>query len=154
MWRPNIKSLEHIFVKNIDMLIHHIIRKFYIPTSNPEVIDKVEFNIHRWFMLDNTLVSVATCDPVKSRLFSQVYLNIFPGFPHTLQPLTAFKNKVHFAVKLIFMHIQDVWCSGDWNLTEYIIKWFAGVASGRKMYSILYLKSGQGWGKGIITDFI
>ena len=22
------------------------------------------------------------------------------------------------------------------------------------MYSILYLKSGQGWGKGIITDFI
>jgi hypothetical protein len=52
------------------------------------------------------------------------------------------------------MHIRDVWCSEDWNLTEYIIKWFASVASGRKMYSILYLKSGQGWGKGIITDFI
>ncbi|PKY59835.1 hypothetical protein RhiirA4_516622 [Rhizophagus irregularis] len=42
----------------------------------------------------------------------------------------------------------------DWNLTEYIIKWLAGVSAGRKMYSILYLKSGQGWGKGIITDFI
>ncbi|CAB4442488.1 unnamed protein product [Rhizophagus irregularis] len=42
----------------------------------------------------------------------------------------------------------------DWNLTEYIIKWLAGISAGRKMYSILYLKSGQGWGKGIITDFI
>ncbi|RGB23843.1 hypothetical protein C1646_773930 [Rhizophagus diaphanus] len=28
------------------------------------------------------------------------------------------------------------------------------MAAGRKMYLILYLKSGQGWGKGIITDFI
>jgi hypothetical protein len=157
MWRPDVKSLEHISVKNIDMLIRHIIQKFYIPTSNPKVVDKVEFNIHRWFMLDNTLVSVATCDPVKPCLFKiqgQLYLNIFPGFLHQLQPLTAFENKVHLAVKLIFMHIWDIWCSEDWNLTEYIIKWFAGVASGRKMYSILYLKSGQGWGKGIITDFI
>ncbi|UZO16790.1 uncharacterized protein OCT59_008166 [Rhizophagus irregularis] len=43
---------------------------------------------------------------------------------------------------------------GDWNLTEYIIKWLAGVSAGRKMYFILYLKPGQDWGKGIITDFI
>jgi hypothetical protein len=157
MWRPDIKFLEYITVQNISMLIHHITQKFYIPTSDPEVVDKKEFNIHRWFMFDNTLVSVATCDPVKPRLFKvkgQLYLNIFPGFLHQLQPLTAFENKVHLAVKFIFMHIRDVWCSGDWNLTEYIIKWFASVASGRKMYSILYLKSGQGWGKGIITDFI
>jgi hypothetical protein len=116
MWHPDVKSFEHISVKNIDMLIRHIIRKFYIPTSNPEVVDKVEFNIHKWFMLNNTLVSIATCDPVKPRLFKvkgQVYLNIFPGFSHTLQPLTAFENKVHLAVKSIFMHIRDVWCSGD-----------------------------------------
>ncbi|UZO22688.1 uncharacterized protein OCT59_015044 [Rhizophagus irregularis] len=56
--------------------------------------------------------------------------------------------------KLIRPITKDIWCSGDWNLTEYIIKWLAGVSAGRKMYSILYLKSGQGWGKGIITDFI
>jgi hypothetical protein len=115
MWCPDVKSFEHISVKNIDMLICHITQKFYILTSNPEVIDKVEFNIHRWFIFDNALVSVATCDPIKSCLFKikgQVYLNIFLGFPHTLQPLTAFKNKVHLVVKLIFMHIRDVWYSG------------------------------------------
>ncbi|GET54974.1 highly derived D5-like helicase-primase [Rhizophagus irregularis DAOM 181602=DAOM 197198] len=65
-------------------------------------------------------------------------------------------QKVEFNINKWFMieYSTDIWCSGDWNLTEYIIKWLAGVAAGRKMYSILYLKSGQGWGKGIITDFI
>ncbi|PKY61900.1 hypothetical protein RhiirA4_524406, partial [Rhizophagus irregularis] len=84
----------------------------------------------------------------------QLYLNIFPGFLHILRPISTFESVTHQAVKFIFSHIQDIWCSGDWNLTEYIIKWLAGVSAGRKMYSILYLKSGQGWGKGIITDFI
>ncbi|GBC10299.1 hypothetical protein RclHR1_00950036 [Rhizophagus clarus] len=99
----------------------------------------------------------ATCDSAKQRIYKiqgQNYLNIFPGFLHQLRPLTDFSANIHQAVKIIFTHIQDVWCSGDWNVTEYIIKWFAGMVTGRKMYSILYLKSGQGWGKGIITDFI
>jgi hypothetical protein len=157
MWRSDIKSFEHIPDKNITKLIRPICKNFYIQTSQDAPVEKIEFNIHRWFIADYNCICVATCDPVKPRLFKvkgQVYLNIFPDFPHTLQPLTAFENKVHLAVKLIFMHIRDVWCSGNWNLTEYIIKWFARVASERKMYSILYLKSGQGWGKGIITDFI
>jgi hypothetical protein len=55
---------------------------------------------------------------------------------------------------LIFAHIRDIWCSGNWKVTEYIIKWIAGMSIGKKMYSILYFKSGQGWGKGTITDFL
>ena len=54
----------------------------------------------------------------------------------------------------MFKYVRDIWCSENWKLTEYIIKWFAGMSVGQKMYSILYLKSGQRWGKGIITDFI
>ncbi|PKC65137.1 hypothetical protein RhiirA1_395532 [Rhizophagus irregularis] len=72
-------------------------------------------------------------DPDSKSLKHVIDKNI--GFLHVLRPIST-------------------WCSGDWNLTEYIIKWLAGVSAGRKMYSILYLKSGQGWGKGIITDFI
>ncbi|GBC21524.2 highly derived D5-like helicase-primase [Rhizophagus irregularis DAOM 181602=DAOM 197198] len=108
-------------------------------------------------MIEYSTVCVATCDPQKSRIFKlggQLYLNIFPGFLHILRPISTFESTTHLAVKFIFFHIQDIWCSGDWNLTEYIIKWLAGVAARRKMYSILYLKSGQGWGKSIITDFI
>ena len=43
----------------------------------------------------------------------------------------------------MFKHVRDIWCSKNWELTEYIIKWFAGMSVGRKMYSILYLKSGR-----------
>jgi hypothetical protein len=93
--------------------------------SQDAPVEKKEFNICRWFMGDYSSIYVVTCDPVKLHLFKvkgQLYLNIFSGFLHTLQPLTTFENKAHLAVKLIFMHIWDVWYLGDWNLTEYIIK--------------------------------
>ncbi|CAB4445268.1 unnamed protein product [Rhizophagus irregularis] len=156
MWRSEIKNLEHIPDKNINKLIRPIIKVFYTQSEQGPP-QKVEFNINKWFMIEYSTVCVATCDPQKSRIFmlgGQLYLNIFPGFLHILRPISTFESVTHQAVKFIFSHIQDIWCSGDWNLTEYIIKWLAGVSAGRKMYSILYLKSGQGWGKGIITDFI
>ncbi|GBC33503.2 highly derived D5-like helicase-primase [Rhizophagus irregularis DAOM 181602=DAOM 197198] len=156
-WDPNSKSLKHVIDKNIGKLIRPITKAFYTqPEQGPS--QKTEFNIYKWFMVENTDVCNATCDPHKQRIFrsltGQLYLNIFPGFLHVLRPISTFESTIHLAVKFIFSHIQEIWCSGDWNLTEYIIKWLAGVAAGRKMYSILYLKSGQGWGKGIITDFI
>ncbi|CAB4440345.1 unnamed protein product [Rhizophagus irregularis] len=156
MWRSEIKNLEHIPDKNINKLIRPITKVFYTQSEQGPP-QKVEFNINKWFMIEYSTVCVATCDPQKSRIFmlgGQLYLNIFPGFLHILRPISTFESVTHQAVKFIFSHIQDIWCSGDWNLTEYIIKWLAGVSAGRKMYSILYLKSGQGWGKGIITDFI
>ncbi|GET66181.1 highly derived D5-like helicase-primase [Rhizophagus irregularis DAOM 181602=DAOM 197198] len=156
-WDPDSKSLKHVIDKNIGKLIRPITKVFYTqPEQGPS--QKTEFNIYKWFMVENTDVCNATCDPHKQRIFrsltGQLYLNIFPGFLHVLHPISTFESTIHLAVKFIFSHIQDIWCSGDWNLTEYIIKWLAGVSAGRKMYSILYLKSGQGWGKGIITDFI
>src|SRR4051794_40935671 len=158
MWRPDINNFEHKFIKEISMLIRPIKRVFYKPSTDPEVPPmKTEFDIARWFLKENNIVCVANCDPSKSRLYKikgQGYLNIFPGFLHLPQSLSEFSAEDHARVNLIFAHIRDIWCSGDWELTEYIIKWFAGMSVGRKMYSILYLKSGQGWGKGIITDFI
>ncbi|GET52854.1 highly derived D5-like helicase-primase [Rhizophagus irregularis DAOM 181602=DAOM 197198] len=156
-WDPDSKSLKHVIDKNIGKLIRPITKVFYTqPEQGPS--QKTEFNIYKWFMVENTDVCNATCDPHKQRIFrsltGQLYLNIFPGFLHVLRPISTFESTIHLAVKFIFSHIQDIWCSGDWNLTEYIIKWLAGVSAGRKMYSILYLKSGQGWGKGIIADFI
>ncbi|CAB4441332.1 unnamed protein product [Rhizophagus irregularis] len=156
-WDPDSKSLKHVIDKNIGKLIRPITKAFYTQ-SEQGPSQKTEFNIYKWFMIENTNVCKATCDPHKQRIFKsltgQLYLNIFPGFLHILRPISTFESTTHLAVKFIFSHIQDIWCSGDWNLTEYIIKWLAGVSAGRKMYSILYLKSGQGWGKGIITDFI
>ncbi|PKY60692.1 hypothetical protein RhiirA4_484667 [Rhizophagus irregularis] len=156
-WDPDSKSLKYVIDKNIGKLIRPITKAFYTQ-SEQGPSQKTEFNIYKWFMVENTDVCIATCDPHKQRIFKsstgQLYLNIFPGFLHDLRPISTFESVIHQAVKFIFSHIRDIWCSGDWNLTEYIIKWLAGISAGRKMYSILYLKSGQGWGKGIITDFI
>ncbi|CAB4418773.1 unnamed protein product [Rhizophagus irregularis] len=156
-WDQDSKSLKYVIDKNIGKLIRPITKAFYTQ-SEQGPSQKTEFNIYKWFMVENIDVCIATCDPHKQRIFKsstgQLYLNIFPGFLHILRLISTFESTTHLAVKFIFSHIQDIWCSGDWNLTEYIIKWLAGVSAGRKMYSILYLKSGQGWGKGIITDFI
>ena len=158
MWRPDINDFEHKLIKEIGMLIRPITRTFYKPSSNPEERpEKVKFNILSWFLDDNPLVCVAQCDPSKSRMYKvkgQFYINVFPGFMHIPQELSEFNKEELAKTKLIFIHTRDIWCSGNWELTEYIIKWFAGVSIGKKMYSLLYLKSGQGWGKGIITDFI
>ncbi|GBC11440.1 uncharacterized protein OCT59_025476 [Rhizophagus irregularis] len=130
MWRSEIKNLEHIPDKNINKLIRPITKVFYTQ-SEQGPSQKVEFNINKWFMIEYSTVCVATCDPQKSRIFKlggQLYLNIFPGFLHILRPISTFESTTHLAVKFIFSHIQDIWCSGDWNLTEYIIKWLAAVA--------------------------
>ncbi|GBC17055.2 hypothetical protein GLOIN_2v1880406 [Rhizophagus irregularis DAOM 181602=DAOM 197198] len=146
-WDPDSKSLKYVIDKNIGKLIRLITKAFYIqPKQGPS--QKTEFNIYKWFMVENTDVCIATCDPHKQRIFrsltGQLYLNIFSGFLHVLRPISTFESTIHLAVKFIFSYIQDIWCSGDWNLTEYIFKWLADVSAGRKMYSILYLKSGQG----------
>ena len=158
MWRPDINAFKHYTMKEIDVLIRAISVKFYTPSSNPEEkAKKEEFNISKWFFFDSSLVYVSDCDPIKPRLYKvkgQRYINIFPGFLHIPQSLSEYSTKEHAGARLMFKHVRDIWYSENWKLTEYIIKWFAGMSVGRKMYSILYLKSGQGWGKGIITDFI
>ncbi|EXX66926.1 uncharacterized protein OCT59_023302 [Rhizophagus irregularis] len=144
MWWSEIKYLEHILDKNISKLICPITKVFYIQ-SEQGPSQKVEFNINKWFMVKYSTVCVATCNLQKSRIFKlggQLYLNIFLGFLHILRPISTFESITHQAVKFIFFHVQDIWYSGDWNFTEYIINWLAGVSTERKMYSILYLKSG------------
>ena len=158
MWRPDIQNFEHKLLKEINMLIRSVKRVFYKPSTNPEAQpERIEFDIAKWFLKGNALVTVAYCDPTKPRMYKvkgQRYLNVFPGFLHVPKSLSEYGAKVHAYVTLIFAHIRDIWCSGNWKVTEYIIKWIAGMSIGKKMYSILYFKSGQGWGKGTITDFL
>ncbi|GBB99449.1 hypothetical protein RclHR1_35220001 [Rhizophagus clarus] len=115
-------------MKNIGMLIRPI-TKIFFKQSNPEQPPtKIKFNIATWFIYNNSLTCVATCDPAKQRIYKiqgQLYLNIFSGFLHLLCPLADFSANIYQAIKIIFTHIWIIWCSGDWNVTEYIIKWFA-----------------------------
>ncbi|GBC27835.2 hypothetical protein GLOIN_2v1880406 [Rhizophagus irregularis DAOM 181602=DAOM 197198] len=67
-WDPDSKSLKHIIDKNIGKLIHPITKAFYTqPEQGPS--QKTEFNIYKWFMVENTDVCNATCDLHKQRIF-------------------------------------------------------------------------------------
>ena len=126
MWRPDINAFKHYTMKEIDVLIRAISVKFYTPSSNPEEkAKKEEFNISKWFFFDSSLVYVSDCDPIKPRLYKvkgQRYINIFPGFLHIPQSLSEYSTKEHAGARLMFKHVRDIWCSENWQLTEYIIK--------------------------------
>src|ERR1051325_5638146 len=130
MWRPDINNFEHKFIKETNILIRSVKRVFYKPSTNPEAQpERIEFDIAKWFLKENGIVCGPQCDPSKPRMYKvkgQRYVNIFPGFLHVPQELSEFSAKELEDTKLFFMHIRDIWCSGNWELTEYIIKWFAG----------------------------
>ena len=68
MWRPDIQNFEHKFIKEINMLIRPLKRIFYKPSANPEEHpERIEFDIAKWFLKENSVVCVANCDPVKPR---------------------------------------------------------------------------------------
>ncbi|GBB94801.1 hypothetical protein RclHR1_24160002 [Rhizophagus clarus] len=112
-------------MKNIGMLIRPITKTFFKQSNPEQPSTKIKFNIATWYIYDNSLICVTTCDPAKQRIYKiqgQLYLNIFPGFLYLLHPLADFSANIHQAIKMIFTHIRNIWCSGDWNVTEYIIK--------------------------------
>ncbi|GBC34019.2 toprim domain-containing protein [Rhizophagus irregularis DAOM 181602=DAOM 197198] len=52
-WDPDSKSLKHVIDKNIGKLIRPITKAFYTqPEQGPS--QKTEFNIYKWFMVENT----------------------------------------------------------------------------------------------------
>jgi hypothetical protein len=51
-------------------------------------------------------------------------------------------------------YILEVLCSDDVQQYEYVMKWFANMAKGKKNDSILYLKGPQGCGKSTISQFL
>ncbi|CAI2195862.1 11107_t:CDS:1, partial [Funneliformis geosporum] len=59
-------------------------------------------------------------------------------------------------VNPIIWHIEIIWCNGDKNLSEYVLKWFAFLVQHPSIIpgTILVLHSPPHYGKNIITDFI
>ena len=109
IWHPDINDFEHKFIKKINMLIRSVKRVFYKPSTNPEAqLERVEFDIFKWFLKENGIICVAQCDLSKPRMYKvkgQRYVNIFPGFLHILQELSEFSTKELEDTKLFFMHI-------------------------------------------------
>ncbi|AYV85346.1 MAG: highly derived d5-like helicase-primase: PROVISIONAL [Satyrvirus sp.] len=117
-----------------------------------------KFDIQIWFYNEEHTVYLQNLEVNKERIYEkcgQKYINIFPGFMHKIPKIyNDFTNDIKNKVKIVWSHIKNVWCSGQNDLYKYNKKWISHMISGRKMLTCLYLKSGQGTGKSLITEFI
>ena len=127
-----------------------------------ELNRKVSFDVCEWFYNRDSDYYRPSIEPNKQPVFEEEkdgcktkYVNFFRGFLHKRKPYDSYDQKTKSAVDLILSHIQNVWCSGNENIYNYLINWFScALTGGRKMNTALYLKSTQGTGKSIITEFI
>jgi hypothetical protein len=119
---------------------------------------KNTFDICHWFFEVETTYYNREIDVHKPKIFiinKQPYVNVFPGFLHTEEKkFINFKKSIKDSVDVIWNHIYEVWTNKNQDLFDYIKSWICHVVNGKKMKTCLYLKSGEGTGKSVITEFL
>ena len=86
----------------------------------------------------------------------QLYVNLFQGFLYKTPKIESdFHHIARQGVDAIWNHIYEVWASKNKKVFKYLKAWISHTVScKRKLQTILYLKSGQGTGKSIISHFL
>ncbi|GBC40919.2 uncharacterized protein OCT59_029341 [Rhizophagus irregularis] len=101
-------------------------------------------------------------------LIAYADIDFLPYPPNTIPPKTKFFNLFlgfkakpashinYDLINPIIWHIEYIWCNGDKNLSEYVLKWFAFLVQHPSIIpgTILVLRSPPRCGKNIITDFV
>jgi hypothetical protein len=81
-----------------------------------------------------------------------------PASRDGLKPLNLFVGTAWVpapgACSLLLQHIREVWCGGQEEATEYVMNWLARMVQQPELpaETVLVLRSGQGIGKGTITN--
>jgi hypothetical protein len=83
------------------------------------------------------------------------FVNSFTEMPHRrATPWAAVDYTAREHVATIHRHLLEVWCTGDRTQYDYLLNWLAHAVTGHKLRAALYVRSGQGTGKSIVTEFI
>ena len=160
MWDPTIHGFHHFREKEAQHILNE--KKLFKKSETEDTQNKQEynvFNIWSWFYFDYKIFYKIDVNPTKPRVYEdekgQKYINKFPGYLYpNSQPYNTFSNEIQACVKIILDHIQKVLCSDKPDQTQYMFGWLSNMISGRKMNTAIFLHSGQGTGKTIITNFI
>jgi hypothetical protein len=122
-----------------------VVTKVYLPKLRPE--------LKKWFLHDyNKIKRVIT--NVKLPRIGEDYVNMFNGFKHKKMPYSNYKNDIKTGVDIMNSYILEVLANNNQKVYDYIIKWYACIAQGKKNETCLYLKGPEGIGKSTISDFI
>lgn len=148
------------YLKSIESLTPYEVKETYIKACVQHISYKDKqkhvFSIQKWFFNDFNRIAEPIMTVNKPIAFVDddiPFINLFPGFKYTERPAT-FKKKQLKNVQRMWNHINKIWCNNEPEIFSYVKKWLSHVIAGHKMRTCLYLKSPQGTGKSLVTEFI
>ena len=156
MWDPTIDGFIHFREKEAKQFLNE--KKIFIIRDRSNQRQYV-FNLWNWFYHEYNIYYKLDVNPAKPRVYrdekrKQGYINRFSGYMYTIQPYNKFDNTIQMHVKTILDHIKFVLCSNKPDQVKYMFGWLSNMINGKKMKTAMFLHSGQGTGKSIITNFI
>jgi hypothetical protein len=154
-WCPKQQIFEYYNKRDaIDSFIQRDIVKFKDNEGNK--ID--EFCVQSWFFRDTPFFSLEV-NPQQPLVYREpnggYYINKFPGFLHPdPPPFLQFSREVRDQVKLILNHMEEVLCSSVEKQAYYMRNMVMRIAVGQKLQKTMFLYSGPGTGKTMLTWFL
>ena len=140
-----------------------IITDFHIQKDVVEFVNTEEqvtgvFDIQSWFFRD-TAFYTPEVNPAQPRVYrkpnGRYCINIFPGFLHSNPPpFHEFSQEICDQVKLVLNYIKEVLCSSDKKQAYYMMNMIMRIAIGQKLQKTMFLYSGSGTGKIMLTWFL
>lgn len=120
-------------------------------TMRTVYLNRFPDEVKKWYN-KQTIPKQLICDVTKPQIGS-TYVNSAPQMFKDRKKYITFTEKSRDGVKRMLAFIKEVWCDGNKEQLQYLLKWFASLLKGYKKQSILYVKSIEGVGKSTFTDF-
>jgi Family of unknown function (DUF5906) len=116
------------------------------------------FNLQAWFFRDTPFFTPQV-NPFQPKVYREANggyrINEFAGFLYpNPPPFHEFSQEVRNQVKLILNHMEEVLCSSDKKQTYYMKNLVMRIAIGQKLQKTMFLYSGPGTGKTMLTWFL
>jgi Family of unknown function (DUF5906) len=150
-WVPDLKTFKHYnkrdacdtFIQNVIVIFNHGVEKV---------------SIRNWFFEETPFFTIDV-NPTKSLTYKKpcgaYTINNFPGFLHpNPPPFYRFSKEIRDQVKLVINHMREVLCSSDKKQELYMMGLVLRITIGQKMRKSMFLYSGPGTGKTMLTWFL
>jgi len=109
--------------------------------------------VSKWYVKDNLKLFSFVLSPSADKIIGDK-INLFKGIKSTQKKYDSFSSKTKMLCQRMLDHIKNIICGGSDDQYNYLLKWLKNMVTFVKNPTIAYLKSIQGVGKSIFTDFI
>lgn len=147
--------------EGFEIIDDSVAKSRYITKDIVVLDDDNVWKADKWFF-GSQVPSYIPCMKVnKDRVFKGEkgtnYINFFPEMLHgkkELKQLQDYPEEVRTGVNRMWDHIRIVWCSGKADQFTYVQTWIAHMISGRKLKTVINIRSEKGIGKSMVTEFL